>query len=658
MKFQYSPGLLGYGAKGGDGSVGLQGLALYFTDFDPVFDLLRIEDCIRNDYVMWSSTPGVKLPAERVYQSGDLFVSSRGYIYQIDASEDEFTNTGAALSKAEFFESHVPPIYDTIMGFERYSNIHSASTNYLIDNNFSSKSSYLVPGNIYGINLEDFTRIEFTDVSAFTLYSCAEQADIDEHKALAIFKDNDGFRIGNLESGNLRDTNLTLDVSLLLVNRQDSNRFKSTTPSGTLITNAEKATNILFDPIFVQQPLSPDFGIRLEPIGEYARLRWDLSHFTPGYYDPSIKGTIVFNKQQVTTGTWTINASIFKPLIIHDVDPSGYIIINDLSIGTTYEYCMILKKDGWERQSVKFQTIETGSPATMTILDPASKILNADYLGAFTPYEPYKGTYVYGVDISTDSFTGWNANRGSYTWIDVSGGTGPGPLGTFDVSLSRNTGSPRIGYINILSEATPEIITVNQAAYEITAEFNSYGKLIFTPALTDQTAYVTIQMGTWAAAEGDNDSAKKRIQRIWAETWVKSGGIWTKKYYVANSDANSRDGDQDFDPSKTGWNTASNSFSVSSSIDVSIYVKSDWKEGTYWHDLVPRSNCDYEATGRWVESMAYAYIVDVYKISGLGVINPGYYRYYYDKSTFNNYGYCSRTRTHSATIPSHPTYFP
>jgi len=59
MKFQYSPGLLGYGAKGGDGSAGLQGLALYFTDFDPVFDLLRIEDCIENDFVMWSSTPGV-----------------------------------------------------------------------------------------------------------------------------------------------------------------------------------------------------------------------------------------------------------------------------------------------------------------------------------------------------------------------------------------------------------------------------------------------------------------------------------------------------------------------------------------------------------------------------------------------------------------------
>ena len=38
MKFQYSPGLFGYGTKGTDGSAGLAGLALYFTDFNGVIN--------------------------------------------------------------------------------------------------------------------------------------------------------------------------------------------------------------------------------------------------------------------------------------------------------------------------------------------------------------------------------------------------------------------------------------------------------------------------------------------------------------------------------------------------------------------------------------------------------------------------------------------
>ena len=33
MKFDYSPGLLGYGLKGSDGSLGLSGASVYFTDY-------------------------------------------------------------------------------------------------------------------------------------------------------------------------------------------------------------------------------------------------------------------------------------------------------------------------------------------------------------------------------------------------------------------------------------------------------------------------------------------------------------------------------------------------------------------------------------------------------------------------------------------------
>ena len=49
MNFQYSPGILGDGAKGQDASAGIDGLALYVTDNDPVSNILNIVSPIAND---------------------------------------------------------------------------------------------------------------------------------------------------------------------------------------------------------------------------------------------------------------------------------------------------------------------------------------------------------------------------------------------------------------------------------------------------------------------------------------------------------------------------------------------------------------------------------------------------------------------------------
>ena len=298
----------------------------------------------------------------------------------------------------------------------------------------------------------------------------------------------------------------------------------------------------------------------------------------------------------------------------------------------------------------------------MEILDPVSKILNANYLGEFTPYESYKGTYIYGVDISTDSFTGWNANRGSYTWIDVSGGSGPGPgQFTFDVSLVKLTGTTsRTGYINVYSEASPQIITVNQAPLEVYVAFDSYGKLVFTssPSATiDVSASVTIQMGAWGAAAGGVTTGRR--VHIWVETWRKSGGIWTKQTNVAEANISSQNSGRDpnFDPNQTGYNLVTNTFTISPSIDTSVYIKSYWREGSYDHPIVQGPSCDYESD-RWVQSMGYAYISSISKISGTGNVQIGTNRYYYWKKYLNAYNSCSTVRGAGSTNTSHPSHFP
>ena len=105
MKFQYSPGLIGYGAKGVDGSTGLQALGIYFTDRNPFTDFITLSTSIKNSEVLWSSAaPGTKLPGGRKYINGDLFIDPRGFIYEIiDAAIGDYENTGMTLNKSTFF---------------------------------------------------------------------------------------------------------------------------------------------------------------------------------------------------------------------------------------------------------------------------------------------------------------------------------------------------------------------------------------------------------------------------------------------------------------------------------------------------------------------------------------------------------------------------
>ncbi len=498
MKFEYSPGLIGYGAKGADGSAGLPGLALYFTDRNPLTDFITIENAIANDEVLWSTaTPGTKLPGGRKYLEMDLIIDPRGFVYKIDNPvTGEYSNTGMTLNKSEFFQASAPAV-QTDNGFARYFNKNGAEK-FIIDNVFSdTELNYSAsPSKIYGISPKNFTRIEYLNINdssynGFSIYSSGETTIVDDHESLAIVKDSNGFRIGNIDSsGFLRDVDLFLDVSSLKYTRQPGNVFNKNTISGTILTNYEVSANILFDPNFTTSPVS----FVANATSTSVKIDWVLSDFANDYD----RATLYFYQKQTPSGSYEINAQIVQPLIFHlsPSDDIGSIIITNLTLGILYEFYISIEKDGWERSSIIKQITTTNIPIFLNILAPSPASLTADYNGVFTQ----NLNNIYTVTLDTNSFTGWRmTDVPKPSWVGTSKLSNPvSGLDTFDVSLSKNTGTvARSGNITISSEAANKVISITQNCFQTWVFFDDSGQINFSPPLTDQYATVNIKIYAW-----------------------------------------------------------------------------------------------------------------------------------------------------------------
>jgi len=369
-KFKYAPGRPGFGTKGNDGSVGSQGLAMYFTDFDPVSDTTLINSRIANDFALWSVNPPVSLPGGRVYVTGDLFFDSEGKAYEINAETDTYEYKFASLNMGGFF---VPLGITSDQNYARYFNSNT-SPKYIIDNVYTMSGGInysQVPSNIYGIEPKNFARIEYSNIQfgnyiPFTVYTSGQTAISDDEKALAIVNDpsNNAFRIGNLDSGGgLRNVNLIFDVSSLVQTKNGNNTVTPSSPVGTVLTNYEIAANCLFDDNFNPSPSSF--------VGVYGSsgdgsIRWNLRDFTD---DPDVTGTLyVYTNANPYNGQLIrFDSSLMRPLIFHNIDASGSIRLAGLTIPNVYSYYISVNKNGWTRnsdvQSITGASI-TVSPAT------------------------------------------------------------------------------------------------------------------------------------------------------------------------------------------------------------------------------------------------------------------------------------------------------
>ena len=759
MKFQYSPGLLGYGPTGSNGTDGFQGMSLYFTDYDTIFNKSTIETAIENNYTLWSNAlPNTTLPADRVYITGDLFVNSRGIVYEIDASANTFSETDGQLSKSDYFTTNLIRTDD---GVERWFNLADlnqvdgsiytaiALTNvdldtwtdnspaphysagatvanqyaesasilaqagileiscqflknfgnnvtialydnsdvlyqtlwtisasgtyttsitipieinlkikytfnintyyqiyrptlisygsslienyYLIDNTQLSSTFNYANISIYGINLNNFTRIECTDIidgsfNAFTLYSTGENLDVDDHRALALVYENNlnVFKIGNIDTtNNVRNTSLTFDVSLLKHNRPF--RFNKNTPSDSVLTNLEKNPVLLFDPNFNSAPIS--FQNYVASANDIT-INWKLSDFSN---DTSVIGDLYFYKEPSLNKTYNLmDVSLGSTMIFHNVDASASVTISQLDKNQYYGYYMLLKNDGWERSSNKLTACADTNLYHMIVKDPVSQTLSADVSGWFST-----STYLYTMDVSTFVPTTWNAST-NVDWIKFipaipTGGTG---LYSFDVSLYKNTGATvRYGSVILKATSVPDrTVVVTQSAKTTTVTFDAAGNLSFSPALTDLTVSVGIKLYAWARA---------------------NAGIYRSPYYTDTAVTSYKNGTAQSgiavqaisDGSEVVIDTSSNHTinNINNTSTVYVYVRGD--------EYADGPDCTYLSTSNYEEGLGWAEIISITKTSGTGGVAIGANKYWYCKRVHTA---CALQKNYSSTEPLPP----
>ena len=167
-KFAYAPGLVGYGTQGADGSAGLQGLALYFSDYNGQSDTTAIRSKIIANKTLFSTTDEL-LPGypERVYLTGDIFIDARGRVFEIDLNEtNRYTDTGASFAQTSFFSTLMAT---PISGWTRVANPFGAGDQQTVDNVYTNgtPSSTVVTnlGNELYINtMSDFAQVNYADI--------------------------------------------------------------------------------------------------------------------------------------------------------------------------------------------------------------------------------------------------------------------------------------------------------------------------------------------------------------------------------------------------------------------------------------------------------------------------------------------------------------
>jgi len=455
-KFKYAPGKPGIGTKGTKGEDGLQGLSMYFTDYNPDTESIIINSRIENNQALWSinSDP---LPNSRIYVTGDIFFDSEGRTYEIDASNNTFTYTFAGINLGGLF---LPLGISTEEAYQRYFNSNTGEK-YIIDNVYTtSMVNYTnTPTTIYKIAPKEYTRIEYTNVkpdgsyNAFTTYTIGGA----DNQALAIVYDESTctFRIGNLDdNGNVRNTNLSIDVSSLIVNRS-SNPLNSSTASGNVLTNYELQANSLFDPNFDDNPDSfyGDIGT------SDCSIFWNLRDFTS---DSTVTGDLYFYEYVdpcAYSSTYRLDASVLRPLIFSDLDASGVIKITSLNINKPYAFYIKLNKNGWTRRSDVMSVFANPLSVNPTsYMEPSLAVSNIGF--AISSTVPWTYAII--------------SNPGSFieTITDSDLGGAPSYDGSIVMSIYANVydiyhaGTDRMGIIRV-SPATGAGLPVDISVYQV-----------------------------------------------------------------------------------------------------------------------------------------------------------------------------------------------
>jgi hypothetical protein len=224
-KFEFAPGLPGYGTRGVDGSSGFPGISMYFSAYDGD-DSISIKSKILDNKVLFPNIDeplGLDGPI-RTFQDGDQFVDRNGRIYLIDFSHTNlYYATGQNINTAGFFAKGSLTGLPT---YERWSNDYTI-TKSLVDIVYVATpiSDYANPEDLYGIGAKDYAQIKHVNnpksgYHPYTIWTNTNSP-VANDMAIALVKEdgNNVWRWGNLDSvGAQRDVSLHLDFGDIFVN--------------------------------------------------------------------------------------------------------------------------------------------------------------------------------------------------------------------------------------------------------------------------------------------------------------------------------------------------------------------------------------------------------------------------------------------------------
>jgi hypothetical protein len=478
-KFKYAAGLPGYGTPGIDGSAGSNGLSMYFTDLDTVNDQIAITSKISANEYIWSVDSST-LPAGKTYQTGDLFVDSKGRIYKIDLNlVNLFTPTSLKLSASQLFTDSGSASLE--LGLERWSNTFNANLidTVLTENEVDYTTS---PTGIYNTSPLDFARIEYADAApnSFNPFTVYVGDNINNESALAIVRSTgDGvFHLGNLNDTltDARNTDLTFDVRNLIVSKNPNSQYNDYEAPGTVVTNYEMGANPLFTPNFTLSPSS----FLLTPIGTtQLDVSWNMCEFL-NTVDANILNntfaTLYFYPYKSWNGT---SYSYISPwdtstLICNNLDVSGKISITNLPQNSNFGAYINFNYNGWNRTS-KILTGTTNFVVTMNVSEHTTHAtsITADASGWFSSQSSYVGL----LDLSTNA--AWTSNN-PVNWITLTPIAGNPPYVTLpqiDVSISSTLAHSNRGPATLTFTPTggsSKTINVTQLGvpYPVTATLN------------------------------------------------------------------------------------------------------------------------------------------------------------------------------------------
>lgn len=219
-KFTYSPGMVGYGTRGVDGSIGLAGIATYFSAYDGNSDSVTIKSKITANKELFSTEDFLPGYPFRVYNNGDIFIDKNARIFQIDFNETNFyKDTGIFLNTSGFFIQG--PTQTSAPEFIRYSNAFETDK-FLMDtvytNNVGNYTQY--PTSIYDNSPLYFANVKYigSDIVGglsgyypFQIWTIGSPIN-DNAIALVREQNSNVWRFGNYDSGSVRtDASLYLD---------------------------------------------------------------------------------------------------------------------------------------------------------------------------------------------------------------------------------------------------------------------------------------------------------------------------------------------------------------------------------------------------------------------------------------------------------------